>query len=263
MGYPSSSHRADCCKVERYKRSIRKQMVKNAKENTENVLEQEGNNLLSMAGHTDPEEVIAPDNNSDKNTQTEITMEKLTEYFLKLAIIEETDHINNKTALNFKNLCGNDTKTRYYTGLSNFKVFIVVINYIKPFVPSHPNIILSIEDQILLTLVKLRLNPDFNDLGYRFGVSPTTASSYFKKIIGIMCIRFKRFVRWPEREILLKTMPKCFKHSDHEKTTVIIDCFEMKIQVASNLLSSAQSWSNYKQSHTLKYLIGITTQGSI
>ncbi|CAG9840696.1 unnamed protein product [Diabrotica balteata] len=91
MGYASSSHRAVCCNIERYKRSIRKQ----------------------MAEDTDPEEVIAPDNNSvDKNTQTEITMEKLTEDFLKLAIIEQADHIN-KTALNFKNLCGNDTKTRY------------------------------------------------------------------------------------------------------------------------------------------------------
>lgn len=60
-----------------------------------------------------------------------------------------------------------------------------------------------------------------------------------------------------------KTMPTCFKEAFKRQTTVIIDCFEIRCQTPSNLLSAAQSWSNYKHSQTIKYLIGITPQGSI
>lgn len=78
-----------------------------------------------------------------------------------------------------------------------------------------------------------------------------------------MYMRFKSLIVWPERAVLLKTMPKCFKDSFHDKTTVIIDCFEIRCETPSNLLTAAQAWSNYKHSETIKYLIGITPQGSI
>ena len=43
----------------------------------------------------------------------------------------------------------------------------------------------------------------------------------------------------------------------------IIDCFELFIEKPSRLTSSAQTWSQYKHNHTLKYLISITPQGLI
>nr|CAH7748434.1 unnamed protein product [Callosobruchus chinensis] len=58
-------------------------------------------------------------------------------------------------------------------------------------------------------------------------------------------------------------MPQCFKEVFHEKTTVIIDCFEIRIQKPSLVLAAAQSYSNYKHGQTIKYLIGITPQGSV
>lgn len=44
---------------------------------------------------------------------------------------------------------------------------------------------------------------------------------------------------------------------------MIIDCFEVFIQRPKNLLARAQTWSTYKHSNTVKFLIGITPQGSI
>lgn len=123
--------------------------------------------------------------------------------------------------------------------------------------------VLSAKDQVLLTLVKLRLNLNFKDLAYRFDLSYSTTSTYFKTVIHIMFLRFKNCVFWPERSLLLKTLPSCFREAFHDKTTVIIDCFEIRCQKPSNLLSAAQSWSHYKHSQTIKYLIGITPQGSI
>ena len=47
------------------------------------------------------------------------------------------------------------------------------------------------------------------------------------------------------------------------KTTVIIDCFEISIDWAPNLLARAQTFSSYKHHSTVKVLIGITPQGTV
>ena len=44
---------------------------------------------------------------------------------------------------------------------------------------------------------------------------------------------------------------------------VIIDCFELFVVRPSNLLARAQTYSSYKHHNTVKYLIGITPQGTV
>jgi len=73
----------------------------------------------------------------------------------------------------------------------------------------------------------------------------------------------KKLVKWPERESLHATMPQTFRCSFGNRITVILDCFEVFVERASNLLASAQSWSNYKHHHTIKFLIGIAPHGVI
>lgn len=53
-------------------------------------------------------------------------------------------------------------------------------------------------------------------------------------------------------------MPKYFG----VKVSISIDCFGVFIEIPSNLLASAKTWSNYKHHNTVKYLIGITPQGA-
>lgn len=154
-----------------------------------------------------------------------------------------------------------NVRTKYYTELESHKVFKIITDLIKPFIKIHPNTAVAAGEQTLLTLMKLRLILDFKDFAYRFGISAFTA--YFKNVINIMHLRFKNFVFWPSCPVLLKTMPACFTGISHEKTTVIIDCFEIRTHVPANLLTAAQSWSNYKHSQIIKYLIGITPQGCV
>ena len=78
-----------------------------------------------------------------------------------------------------------------------------------------------------------------------------------------MDIRLSPLINWPEREDLWRTMPKCFQYLFGKKTTVIIDCFKVFIERPSNLLTRAQTFSNYKHHNTVKVLIGITPQGTI
>ena len=113
-----------------------------------------------------------------------------------------------------------------------------------------------------MTLMRLRHNFSFQDLGYRFSVHTSTASRTFDCVINVLFIKLQHLVSWPDRDALLATMPMCFrKHCP--KCTVIIDCFEIFLERPTNLLARAQTFSAYKHHNTVKYLIGITPQGTI
>ena len=47
------------------------------------------------------------------------------------------------------------------------------------------------------------------------------------------------------------------------RRVVIIDCFEIFLNHPTNLLARVQTYSSYKHHNTVKYLIGITPQGTI
>lgn len=78
-----------------------------------------------------------------------------------------------------------------------------------------------------------------------------------------MYSKLKHFVYWPDRDAIKKTMPLAFQMQFGETIVTIIDCFEVFIERPSNIKASAQCWSTYKHSTTIKYLIGITPQGFI
>nr|CAI5829829.1 unnamed protein product [Callosobruchus analis] len=191
-----------------------------------------------------------------KFVQTDLTSEQLTTMAVGLSSSQKICRQLESRIISVDSLRTDSTKLKYYTGLPSNSHF-------EPHIPVTVNTALSAKNQIILTLIKLRLNLDFKDLAYRFGVSFTSASSYFKCVINVMYQRLKYFVFWPKRDDIVKMMPHCFKESFADNTTIIIDCFEIKSETPSNLLTAAQSWSNYKHSQTIKYLIGITPQGSV
>ena len=51
------------------------------------------------------------------------------------------------------------------------------------------------------------------------------------------------------------------KHSPN--CLVIIDCFEILLDGPTNLLAKAQTHSSYKHHNIVKYVIGITPQGTV
>jgi hypothetical protein len=57
-------------------------------------------------------------------------------------------------------------------------------------------------------------------------------------------------------------MPTSFRKF-FKKCAVIVDCSEIFMERPRDLLARAQVWSNYKHHSTLKFLIGITPQGTI
>lgn len=116
---------------------------------------------------------------------------------------------------------------------------------------------------LILTLMHLRLNLDFKDLAYRFGIANSTASLIFHNCLFELYSVLWQFIHWPDRHTVSNNMPKCFQDAFGDRVTVILDCFEIFVERPANLIAANQCWSHYKHHHTVKVLIAITPQGSI
>ena len=110
--------------------------------------------------------------------------------------------------------------------------------------------------------MKIRLNLYDEDLAFRFNVHRTTISRIFHRILNVLSVKMKDLIKWPDRETLRLTMPASFRKF-FKQCCVIIDCTEVFIERPHDLLARAQVWSNYKHHTTMKFLIGITPQGTI
>ncbi|XP_052784430.1 uncharacterized protein LOC128220189 [Mya arenaria] len=153
-----------------------------------------------------------------------------------------------------------DTDSRFYTGLS-LSVFMTLISTLSTYGKGFPYR-MSVPNQILSVLLRLRLALTFEDIGRRFGVSHQLMSNVFKSWINVMSQHLSHCVVWLPRDTIRRTLPNSFKTS-FPKTTCIIDCSESFIQRPFSLKARAQTWSTYKSNNTAKFLIAIAPNGFI
>jgi len=155
----------------------------------------------------------------------------------------------------------NSDKLKTFTGLPNYKVFMAVIDLITPLLKNTANI--TIFHQLLLTLMRIRLNLPIAFLSYLFGVHMSTISRVFTNVINILNDNLVPVcVVWPDRDDVQTSLPMCFRKS-FKQCMSVIDCFEITIDRPKDLKARAQTYSQYKSHNTIKYLIGITPQGII
>ena len=157
----------------------------------------------------------------------------------------------------------NEDKTKFYTGLPNFLILMQMFDLCEPYISASSLSALSKFQQLILVLMRLRLNLPLKDLAYRFKISPSTVSRIWHKMINVLHLRLGFLIEWPERDMLQATMPIEFRQTFGTKVAVVIDCFEVFIERPSNLMARAQTWSNYKHHNTIKFLIGIAPQGFV
>ena len=123
-----------------------------------------------------------------------------------------------------------------------------------------PNQKLSLWEQYILTLIRLRLGFEQRFIGVLFGVSSSTVSRTFNSWINIMAKVCKPLLVWPSRDRIERHMPKQFKL--YPKTRVIIDCTEVFVQKPRNPTAQAATYSTYKSHNTFKCLVGISPAGA-
>ena len=120
----------------------------------------------------------------------------------------------------------------------------------------------TMEDQIIITLLKLKHNVSFDMLGYMNNIGQSTAADYFWKWVDIMYVKLKFLIRMQDRDYVYDNIPNVFKLK-FPRLTSIIDCFEIFVESPSSLMARAQLYSQYKRHCTIKVLISCTPLGAI
>jgi len=118
----------------------------------------------------------------------------------------------------------------------------------------HPE--LSVRDQILVTVIWLRLYPTQEVLGYFFGVSQPTVSSYLQRVLPLLEKDGRDRMRMPDpgrkrrRKLdeLLRDMPDIM---------VVIDSFEQKVQRPKDETERDDWYSGKKKTHTIKSQVAV------
>lgn len=121
---------------------------------------------------------------------------------------------------------------------------------------------ISIEDQFLITLMKLRRGmPDF-ELSITFNTSKKTITNIFTTWINFMAAEWGELNIWPSKALIKYYMPDGFNKT-HPSTRVIIDGTEFPITSPGNPAFSQATFSTYKNKHTLKNVVGMSPGGCI
>lgn len=156
-----------------------------------------------------------------------------------------------------------NAKVAFYTGTLNYSVLLALFQLVEPSVKHTTQNGLPKFQEFIMFLMKLKFNSPHQDLAYRFPVSCATVSRIFHKWLDAAFSRLRTQIVWPSRKDIQRTMPQAFFDSFSLKVAVILDCFEMKIERPSSLQPRSETWSNYQNSNTAKFLIGICPQGMI
>nr|XP_022298373.1 uncharacterized protein LOC111107454 [Crassostrea virginica] len=124
--------------------------------------------------------------------------------------------------------------------------------------------LLSPQDQLFLTLIKLRQAAEDVELSMLFQVSESTVSKIITTWINFLYFQLKELEDdfWPSMKTIKQHMPIDFSKK-FGNTRVILDATEQPIQKPSNVDAQSKTWSSYKHKNTLKTMIGITPNGAV
>ena len=125
-----------------------------------------------------------------------------------------------------------------------------------------PSRSLTLEQEFLLVLMRLRMGLLVEDLAFRFKITCSQVSCIFTTWIKLLSRELGISIVWPSKTQVKKTMPCCFRKM-YPKCRVIIDCTEVYTETPTVLDKAAALWSDYKQHHTFKFLVAITPRGAV
>lgn len=121
---------------------------------------------------------------------------------------------------------------------------------------------ISMENRLLLFLMKMKLGLSFLSLATLFRIHRTSASRIFFAVLNYLSVACKNFVFWPSKGAIVNTMPTVFKE-EYPNCRVIIDCTEFRVEQPKNVDERIFLYSNYKKGYTVKLLVGCAPNGMI
>ena len=195
----------------------------------------------------------------------------------QLAVIPNAD-------FRFENLGENDELFKLYTGIPSYAIFnwlyrqiehkLSTLQYyrgnrsfseksyqVKLCRKPGPKRILDFKNEMLLTLMKVRLGLVEEDLAFRFNVSSSLVSSIFSTWVSLLGLELKSLIKMPTVAGIKNYYPDCFKK--YGTVLSIIDCTEVYTQKPSLAEANSKCFSSYKFRTTAKVLVGCAPSGYV
>ena len=144
----------------------------------------------------------------------------------------------------------------FYTGLPNAEAFRALYEFVEPKArrmhywkgkkltkaehasPRQTKMdhlrALTMEQELLLTMMRLKLDLLVHDLAFRFNVGEALISSVFFTWIKFLSNELSWLIMWPDQNIIKQNLPTMFRDY-YPKCVVIIDCAEVFIQTPTSL----------------------------
>ena len=170
------------------------------------------------------------------------------------------------------NIAANDDLVKLYTGFQGYGDLLTFYEFLGPSVDDltywgegqytrkrQRKRKLSSIDQLLLTLMKLKLNLRNKDIGFRFGISESLVSRYVCTWVCFLYHQLKEIEWTPSTQQVAATLPHAFQEK-YPTTFAIIDGSEIFLET---LHLQSSTWSSYKQHNTAKFLVACTPNGVI
>jgi len=163
----------------------------------------------------------------------------------------------------------NDEVIRMETGLPNKNMFKIVVKYVE----SHKHVInyhsgwrvvaLSIEDQVLIALMKLTQNYTNLHIGQLFGLSTRAVSNIIITFIHLLhkLLYQNCMSTVPSRVKNSTSLPESF--SPFPNCRMIIDCTDIKIAAPHLMSEQKETYSSYRGMNSFKVLVGVAPNAVI
>ncbi|XP_014675449.1 PREDICTED: uncharacterized protein LOC106815500 [Priapulus caudatus] len=153
-------------------------------------------------------------------------------------------------------------RLHYYTGLETYGNFILLfralgetVNELNYYYGVSPS--LAPEDQLFLTLVKLRLAQTNFELSMLFEINIKEVTNVF-----VTWINFLYHHWWPSRDLVSFFTPSDFRKK-FPTTRVIVDGTEIPMKKPHQPVAQQATYSTYKNRNTAKVLVGVTPGGLV
>lgn len=172
-----------------------------------------------------------------------------------------------KKSLRFCTIKDNDELVAHLTGLPTAKTFMLLLQLLCRFKLNYyygwAVDSVSLEDQLFITLRKLRSNIASTTLAWEYSVSKTTIANIFLTWVHAMWeVLFEGMMkRMPSRMKNQTSLPSSF--ASFSNCRVIIDCTEVRVAIPSLFKNQSQTFSHYKHFHTFKALVGVAPNAVI
>ena len=175
----------------------------------------------------------------------------------------------------------NDSLFKFYTNLPSYEVFYDLYQYLEPLArdmqyvqqlgKEHHSVkknlkpgkkrAMTTEEEMFLTLVRLRLGLPSQDLATRFGIAESTFSNIFNTWTILLSRELEKICSMPSTEKTAEIGAPCF--DNFPGTRVVLDCTEVFSQTPQSLTAHKHIHSNYKHHSTVKFLVGMSPSGAI